>query len=190
MKAGIEKLRKPVQVEPPDRVGQEFCQGKGPRLAIDEQFFPWQVYDRLRRVAMDEIKLCAADFWVFRWLAIVGEPPDDPGHAEDAGGKKGGAPAETQRNPGDERRGENGSDISAGVEDAGCEGALALRKPFGSGFDRGWEITCFSETEEESCNAEAECGADERMAHGSQAPEAHNEGVADARAELVDHAAG
>ena len=111
-------------------------------------------------------------------------------HAEDAGGEKGGAPSVVDGNPGNDERRENGSDICAGVEDAGGQRALALRKPLGDGLDGGGKVSGFAEAEEEARDAEFEGGIGQRVAHRGEAPDAHDDDVADARADLVDDAAG
>ena len=47
-----------------------------------------------------------------------------------------------------------------------------------------------ADTEAKARNAEFKSGVGQRVAHGGKAPDAHDQDVADARADLVDHSAG
>ena len=110
--------------------------------------------------------------------------------AHGAGGDKGGAPAEAVGDEGDEGGGDEGRGIGAGVEEAGGEGALFGGEPLGGGLDGGGEVSRFSEAEEGAGDAEANDGADKRVAHGGKSPDGDGRGVADLGAELVDDAPG
>ncbi len=136
---------------------------------------------------MDEFKLGAADLGLVGWLAVVDEPPDDPGRTEDAGDEESRTPSVADCDPGNNGGRKDRADVRAGVEDSGCERTLALRKPFRRGLDGGGEVAGLAEAEEEARDAEAQCRTSEGMAHGGDAPYAHDDGVADARAEAVDH---
>ena len=47
----LQEVRYPVKVEPPDRIGEELAEGKGPGLAVRQQPGPRDPGGRLRRVA-------------------------------------------------------------------------------------------------------------------------------------------
>ena len=89
---------------------------------------------------------------------------------------------------GDEEWGEDCADVGAGVEYSGGGGALFLGEPFGDGFDGGGEIAGLTETEAESCDAEAEGRASEGSAETCEGPDGEGDGVSDAGADLVDEA--
>ena len=110
--------------------------------------------------------------------------------AEDAGDQKGRVPAVVDRDPGDDERRQNGAEICAGVEDAGGQRALALREPLGDGLDGGREVAGFAKAEAEARNAELKHRVGQRVAHGGEAPDGHDDHVADARADLVDEPSG
>src|ERR1043165_5515736 len=63
------------------------------------------------------------------------------------------------------------ADVCARVEDSGGEGALFFRKPLGNGFDRGWKVSRFAKTEEETRDAEAKHGMGQCVTHRCDTPE-------------------
>ena len=76
------------------------------------------------------------------------------------------------------------TDIRAGIEDTGGEGALAAGKPLRDGLDGGWKVTGFAEAEQEARGGKSEQAARQRVAHRCDAPHAEGERIADARAHL------
>src|ERR1700733_8614713 len=190
MKSRTEIGWQPEEIEPPDRVCQEFRDGESPGLAISEQPDPRRRGTHLGRgVFVDVTEFGASERGMIGRFAVVLPPPKNPKRAEDAGGEEGGAPSEADRSPGHDERSENGSDICAGVEDARSQRALALRKPFGDGLNGGGKVAGLSNAEEESCDAKLKRAVGERVSHGGETPNAHDQDVADPRANLVHQAA-
>ena len=64
---------------------------------------------------------------------------------------KGILPTVFSRQPRDGERREDGSEVGAGVEDAGGKRSLFLWKPFGSCLNRGREVSRLSEAEKCPC---------------------------------------
>ena len=89
-----------------------------------------------------------------------------------------------------QQRRQDRPNVSAGVEDTGSQRTLSLRKPFGDGFDGCREIAGFSEAQTEARNAELKGAAGERVAHCGKTPDAHEDAIANARAEAVDVSSG
>src|SRR5215469_4363973 len=71
MKAGVKKFRQPVEIEPPDGIGEKFRYRKCPGLAIDGNLSPGNFRNRLRRITVDQVKLGPADCRVVRGLAVM-----------------------------------------------------------------------------------------------------------------------
>src|SRR5262249_7919131 len=121
---------------------------------------------------------------------VVLPPPQNPKRTEDAGGKKSCSPSELDGYPRNKERGENGADVCAGVEDACSQRALTLREPFSDCLDGSWKVPGFSDTEEKPREPELKRGIGERVPHSRETPHAHNEDVADARADFVNQTSG
>src|SRR5580692_10723609 len=85
--------------------------------------------------------------------AIVDKPKNQPNDAECPCDDKGTAPTDQHDQSGHRNGNNNVADIGAGVEKAGCQGALTLGKPLGDGLDAGGKVGCFSEAEHEHGNA-------------------------------------
>ena len=138
----VEKVGHPEEVQPPDRIGQELPDRERPRLPMRHERAPRH---RGRRHPPDRCGCARA-------------PPRS--RVDDVRGDRKSpttAPATRtrarpwQRMPRaiptaaviarhDERRHQR-ADVGAGVEEAGRERALASRKPFGDGLDRGGKVS-------------------------------------------------
>jgi len=95
-----------------------------------------------------------------------------------------------QRKVGDRQRRQDRADIRAAVEDAGGEGALALREPIRHGADGSGEVRGLTQAEGKARDAKAQGGAGQRVRHGGGAPQRDGHRIAQARARPIDQAAG
>jgi len=91
-----------------------------------------------------------------------------------------------QRDPRHQQRGEDGSHVGSRVEDAGGQRALAARKPFGHGLDRGREISRLAQAEGEACQSETPHAKGQRVSHRRKAPRENWNGIAVAGADQID----
>src|SRR5690606_18853417 len=76
---------------------------------------------------------------------VEGDPEEQPEEAGDAGCDKSRPPSELIGNPGYDRRGQDGADVGARVENTRGEGAFLFRKPKRSGLDGGREVAAFTQ---------------------------------------------
>ena len=151
----VEEIGNPEQVQPPDRIRKELPNHEGPSLPMRQQRPPRDVHRRIGRITVDVRQFRSAQPWVFMRTSIERQPERQPQESQQAGGDKSPVPAPGERDPGnDERRCER-TDVGAGVEDPGSERAFALRKPFGRGLDRRGKVSCLSDPEGEPRNHEA-----------------------------------
>src|ERR1700722_1304919 len=114
--AGVEKLGQPIEVEPPDWVRQELRHRKSPQLAIAQEPAQRDGARRFDGIALNVVQLGWSQARVFRWLAVKGQPKDEPNEAEGAGNEEGVGPSEPHRDEGNEQRSDNGAKVGAGVE--------------------------------------------------------------------------
>src|SRR5579883_605308 len=172
----VEKFRQPEHEEPPSGIGDELSKQDGPRLAVYDQPRP-----RDFRAGIGEASR--------RGPAIHDKPGKNPEGAQRAGEEKRGLPSIADGKPRDGEGREGGSDIRAGIEDAGGEGALAFREPFRDRFDGRRKVSRFAQAEKEPGEAESGDGANQGVAHGGEAPKAGGGGVAQAGSGAVNEAA-
>ena len=125
---------------------------------------------------------------MFGGLAVFEEPQQYPRGREKPGDQKGRVPAKAIGRQGHKECGQDHANIGATVEDAERERALFLRKPLGIRFVGGRKVAGFANSKKGARDAELKHGVDQRMAHGGEAPEGHDDHVADARADLIDKA--
>src|SRR5687767_8477610 len=74
----VEKIRKPEQVDPPDRIGKKFSDGEGPRLPVREQASPRNSRGRFRRVALDIPEFDLRQTLVFLGPFVYHQPESQP----------------------------------------------------------------------------------------------------------------
>ena len=128
---------------------------------------------------------------ILRGRLCFGEEPKHQNNQATAGGEqKAGAPTVLRREVDEHDGADHGGDIRAGVEDAGCEGAVFLGEPFGNTLDGGGEVTRLSQTEKGPADAEAERAANQTVRGRRKTPPEDCAGVTEARADLVDQLAG
>src|SRR5438270_6218238 len=76
---GVQEFGEPVQVEPPDRIGQEFSRRDRPGLPESEQADPrYTGVLGVGRVAANMCQLVARDTRVRLGIAVHGEPQEQP----------------------------------------------------------------------------------------------------------------
>src|ERR1035438_8162456 len=107
MKSVAEVTRQPVEIEPPDRIGEEFGNGVCPGLADTKQLDPWRGWTRLLRgVLIDVGKFDGGKRRMFRGLSVLEEPQQDPRCRKKTGDQKGGVPAKKVSRHGHQERGQ------------------------------------------------------------------------------------
>ena len=121
---------------------------------------------------------------------VPGEPGGQPDEIETACHDEGGAPAEAQRDNGNDEWRDNGPDVRAAVEYPRREGAFLFWKPFSYGLDGGREVSRFTDAESKARGYELAPGTRQRMRHCCGAPDDDCQSVAKACAQTVDDAAG
>src|SRR4029077_18031225 len=108
-------------------------------------------------------------------MRITRDPQNQPDYYQTAGGEKSRTPAETHRDPWNDERGNQRTDIRSTIEYAGGQRALLLWKPIGHCSERGREIGGLSKTQRKSRRRELQYVARQRMAHGRQTPKHHRD---------------
>src|SRR2546423_1060810 len=184
----VQKFGEPVEVEPPDGVGQKFSYGEGPRLPMWEQTLPGHPCRRLRRVALDVREFFRGEARVLFGAAVDREPEEEPDEAERAGGDESALPSVVRDNPRDGQRDDYRAEGRACVEDARGERARPPPGPLRHRLDRRREVAALAQTKREARHAEPEGGARERVSHRREAPDDYRQREALARAEPVHHA--
>src|ERR1041385_2378286 len=107
---------------------------------------------------------------MFFRTSIKQQPCDEPDETDRAGDDERGAPAPFDSNElYDEWRDER-TDVRAGVQDAGRERALFLRKPLSYSLDRRRKVSRLPKAEKETRHTEAKHRARQRVAHCCRAP--------------------
>ena len=209
----VEETRDPEEVEPPDRVGHELTNSKGPRLAELEQAEPTDLALLVGWIGFDMGELGRGDGRVFAGRVVGQGPPDDPGKADGTRDDEGPLPSPGDGDPRNQEGGAEGADVGARIEDAGREGALLLGEPFSGGLDRGREVARLAQAQDEAHQGEARGGSreghpsearlgvdlhpgetegrkemSEPMAHGGQTPDGDEDDEALLDADAVDDA--
>ena len=137
----MEELGQPIKIKPPDRVGKKFGNGKRDGSAVCEKGpeRPLLCHLRRRQAAVTQLRLGGAQ-------AVVGEqqPDDEPKHAHAGGENKAVAPSPAERDEWDDDGSEQSGEIRAGIEDARCQCAFFLGKPFGYCLQRSREVSRLS----------------------------------------------
>src|SRR5262249_13752931 len=100
----VEKIRCPKKKEPPDWVGHELTDGKGPSLAKRQQLKPGYLCSLFGWIAANIIQLRLAEPGLFFRSSINREPCDQPKEANSAGGNEGRSPVIAGRHPRDHQR--------------------------------------------------------------------------------------
>jgi len=123
----LEEVGHPEEIQPPDRVGEELADREGPGLPQGKHRRPGQRHDRLGRITVDVRQLRGGHARMLLGPPIAEHPPDHPDEAQQAGDQERPLPAVVDGDPGHDERGDQGTDVRAGVEDPGGERALLLR---------------------------------------------------------------
>ena len=171
----FEVVREPDQVEPPDRVREKLRHHVGPSLALPEQTQPRHLAGR-------------GDFLVIKLRSLLEErnPEEDPNDTEHAGDDERRAPAVINRYQRDNRRRDEGTDISAGIEQGISEGALGTREPLGDSLDCRRKITPLTQAQRNTGKAKSGNGSDEGMAGRRRRPRKNGNRVTDLDSKTVD----
>src|SRR5262249_20357052 len=110
---------------------------------------------------------------MFFRFAIDEQPKREPGETECSGENESPAPAKLRGDPRNDERRDDGTNVCAGVEYAGGEGAFLFREPFGDAFEAGGKNSSFAEAEAEARYGETEKRVSDGVAHGGEAPKNH-----------------
>src|ERR1700686_1757751 len=96
----MEKRRWQKKIKPPDRIGEKFRNRESPRLSVAEKFKPRDLcFDLFLCAATDVLQLRASQPRMFGRIAILLEPPKDPGNAKQSRRDECSAPAVTNGDP-------------------------------------------------------------------------------------------
>src|SRR6266581_3384058 len=101
----FEKIGDPKEIEPPDRVDQEFSASKRPGLPVREELRPLDLPHRFRCIAQDVFEFSFGAAWVVLRSLIKQEPQCQPREAERTDNDKGPPPAKLERDPRHEQPG-------------------------------------------------------------------------------------
>ena len=97
----IEKLGKPIEIEEPDRIGEQFPYRERPGLPASEETDPWDGrFGRVGAVAPDVAELFLRHARVQRRVPIQGHPERHPEQADRAGDHERPLPSPPQRDGG------------------------------------------------------------------------------------------
>src|SRR6185503_22572 len=167
----VKKVRKPEEVHPPDRIGHELSDGKGPRLSMWQKPRPRHFNFGIWWIALDVLEFRPRKTRMLLGTSVKSQPRDEPQKPERPGEEKCSAPTPPDRYDRNHERRDERADVRAGIEDSSCERALLFWKPFGAGLDRGGEIAGLTEAQEETRDAKTKYCTRERVAHRRNAPE-------------------
>ena len=155
MKFIAEVTRQPVEIEPPDGIGEEFWNGIRPGLRDAKQLDPRGGWTRLFwKLLVDVSKFGGGERRMFGGFMVLEIPHQYPRCREKAGDQKGGVPAKKVSRQGHQQRSQDHADIGAAVEDAERERALFLREPLSICFVGGGEVAGFADSKEGACDPE------------------------------------
>ena len=185
----VQELAEPVEVEPPDGVGHELAEGKGPGLTVADELEPGNGGDRLRRIAADVVELRLRKPRMRLGRPIEHPPDPEPEEADRPRHDERPLPAPGEGDEGNDRGRDHRADVGPGVEDAGGERPLFLREPLRHRLDGGREVGGLAEAQGEAGDPEAQGRARRGVEHGGDAPEGDREGEAEAGAHPVEQAA-
>src|SRR5215469_11374738 len=122
------------------------------------------------------------------WLPVGSKPEENWKSAEDSSGEERDLPSKTTYDPGDDQRRESCSQVSAGIEDAGCQRAFLLGEPLCYGLDSRRKIAGFSDPEGETRSSKPQRCPGQRMRSSGKAPNANGQRVTGACADPVHQA--
>src|ERR1043165_6244696 len=97
--------------------------------------------------------------------AVNLEPEYQPDESQRARDDERPLPSIVDGDEGDCEWGDNCADVRSRIEDACCERALLLRKPFGDGLDGRGEVPSFAKSQSKTRCPEPESRARQRVAH-------------------------
>src|ERR1700692_5024745 len=89
-----EVRREPEQIKPPDRIGEELRDRKGPCLAASQQSSPSHGWTPVRgRFLVDMPQFSGCQRGMIGGPTVIEEPPQNPQHAEDTSSEKSRVPS-------------------------------------------------------------------------------------------------
>src|SRR5713101_6575091 len=143
----LKVVRNPEEIKPPNGIDHEFSGGKRPGLSVRQKLPPFNFPGIFGRVALDMLSFAAGAVRMVFGLSVEKQPENQPGKSNSASQHECPPPTEMDSNPRDNEGSNNGTDISAGVEDSGGQGALFLGEPFGDALDAGREDSRLAESQ-------------------------------------------
>src|ERR1700739_1148697 len=170
----------PEKIEPPDGIGEKLGDQEGPGLAKSDKGGPAYLCIALIVAASNIGQFLRRTTRMLLRISVNGHPESKPEQPRSPRDQERRSPAVVDDDPGHDQRRQNCANVTARIENSGCQRALFLRKPLGHGLDACRKCSRFAESQGGPRERETQDGRASSVSHGCNTPENDRHGISNA----------